>query len=235
MSIAGSCPPRRSSAAASASPSEPGSRSRTRAATRCRWPLRGRRARGGRLLRVAQPRRALVAPGRVRVREQQRGRARLRRWRVPHLGVGRRRPHEDPGDLRDPGRDGRRARRGGCATTWPPARSRTPARARARTSSTSPRPASPARSRCGRTCPPAPPRSRWPGTTRAWPASTRPGTASTTRCFGYARELLASGDISQDDLTKLDAQVSERVAEARQFALDSPRPTPESALDHVFA
>ena len=51
----------------------------------------------------------------------------------------------------------------------------------------------------------------------------------------YSRELLASGDISQEDLTELDAQVSERIAEARSFALDSPRPKPESALDHVFA
>jgi pyruvate dehydrogenase E1 component alpha subunit len=53
--------------------------------------------------------------------------------------------------------------------------------------------------------------------------------------LGYARKLLASGEISQDELTALDARVRERVAEARQFALDSPRPTPESALDHVFA
>jgi hypothetical protein len=29
--------------------------------------------------------------------------------------------------------------------------------------------------------------------------------------------------------------VTDRIAEARQFALDSPRPTPESALDNVFA
>jgi acetoin:2,6-dichlorophenolindophenol oxidoreductase subunit alpha len=51
----------------------------------------------------------------------------------------------------------------------------------------------------------------------------------------YARQLLAEGAIGQDELTELDAQVSERIAEARQFALDSPRPTPESALDNVFA
>ena len=51
----------------------------------------------------------------------------------------------------------------------------------------------------------------------------------------YARQLLADGDISQDELTEMDARVRERIAEARQFALDSPRPTPESALDHVFA
>jgi TPP-dependent pyruvate/acetoin dehydrogenase alpha subunit len=53
--------------------------------------------------------------------------------------------------------------------------------------------------------------------------------------LGYARQLLASGDISQDELTDLDARTRERIAEARQFALDAPRPTPESALDHVFA
>jgi TPP-dependent pyruvate/acetoin dehydrogenase alpha subunit len=51
----------------------------------------------------------------------------------------------------------------------------------------------------------------------------------------YARELLSSGDITQDELTDMDARTRERIAEARKFALDSPRPTPESALDHVFA
>ena len=53
--------------------------------------------------------------------------------------------------------------------------------------------------------------------------------------LGYARKLLAEGDITQDELTEIDGRASERIAEARQFALDSPRPTPESALDHVFA
>ena len=53
--------------------------------------------------------------------------------------------------------------------------------------------------------------------------------------LGYARKLLGSGDVTQDELTEMDARVSERIAEARQFALDSPRPTPESALDNVFA
>jgi acetoin:2,6-dichlorophenolindophenol oxidoreductase subunit alpha len=53
--------------------------------------------------------------------------------------------------------------------------------------------------------------------------------------LGYARQLLADGEISQEELTEMDARTRERVAEARQFALDSPRPTPESALDNVFA
>jgi pyruvate dehydrogenase E1 component alpha subunit len=51
----------------------------------------------------------------------------------------------------------------------------------------------------------------------------------------YAHQLVAAGDVSEDELTQLDAQVRERLAEARRFALDSPRPTPESALDNVFA
>jgi pyruvate dehydrogenase E1 component alpha subunit len=51
----------------------------------------------------------------------------------------------------------------------------------------------------------------------------------------YARQLLADGVISQEELADLDAQVTEHIASARQFALDSPRPTPESALDNVFA
>ena len=51
----------------------------------------------------------------------------------------------------------------------------------------------------------------------------------------YARELLAAGEIDQAGLTELDGRARERIAEARRFALDSPRPTPESALDHVFA
>jgi TPP-dependent pyruvate/acetoin dehydrogenase alpha subunit len=51
----------------------------------------------------------------------------------------------------------------------------------------------------------------------------------------YARKLLGSGDISQDELTAMDEQQTARIAEAREFAMDSPRPAPESALEHVFA
>ncbi|MEA2332405.1 MAG: acetoin:2,6-dichlorophenolindophenol oxidoreductase subunit alpha [Thermoleophilaceae bacterium] len=51
----------------------------------------------------------------------------------------------------------------------------------------------------------------------------------------YARQLLAAGEIDQDELKELDRRVRERIAEARQYALDSPRPAPDSALDHVFA
>ena len=51
----------------------------------------------------------------------------------------------------------------------------------------------------------------------------------------YARKLLGSDEISQDELTEMDEQQKARIAEAREFALESPRPTPESALEHVFA
>ena len=51
----------------------------------------------------------------------------------------------------------------------------------------------------------------------------------------YARELLAAGDIDQEELGRLDARARAQIAEARQFALDSPRPAPDSALDYVFA
>jgi pyruvate dehydrogenase E1 component alpha subunit len=53
--------------------------------------------------------------------------------------------------------------------------------------------------------------------------------------LGYARKLLAAGEISQDELTEMDERTRQRIAEAREFALAEPRPTPESALDNVFA
>ena len=51
----------------------------------------------------------------------------------------------------------------------------------------------------------------------------------------YARELLEAGDISQEDLIEIDERATETIAKAREFALASDRPTPESALDNVFA
>jgi TPP-dependent pyruvate/acetoin dehydrogenase alpha subunit len=51
----------------------------------------------------------------------------------------------------------------------------------------------------------------------------------------YARKMLAADEIGRDELSDLDRRVSERIAEAKRFALDSPKPAPETALDHVFA
>ena len=50
----------------------------------------------------------------------------------------------------------------------------------------------------------------------------------------YARKLLGSGELSQEQLTEMDEQATKRIAEAREFALESARPAPESALEHVF-
>ena len=51
----------------------------------------------------------------------------------------------------------------------------------------------------------------------------------------YARGLLAAGATTRDDLLALDARVSARIADARRFALNSPLPPAETALDHVLA
>ncbi|MQA74059.1 MAG: hypothetical protein GEU88_06930 [Solirubrobacterales bacterium] len=51
----------------------------------------------------------------------------------------------------------------------------------------------------------------------------------------YARELLASGDLSRDELAELDARVTARIAEASEFALAGSPPAPESVNDYVFA
>ena len=51
----------------------------------------------------------------------------------------------------------------------------------------------------------------------------------------YARALLKSGDVTEEELTEMDERATSVIAEAREFALESPRPSPESALDNVFA
>ncbi len=51
----------------------------------------------------------------------------------------------------------------------------------------------------------------------------------------HARGLLAAGDATRGELLALDAEVSARMARARTFALESPLPAAETALDHVLA
>jgi acetoin:2,6-dichlorophenolindophenol oxidoreductase subunit alpha len=50
----------------------------------------------------------------------------------------------------------------------------------------------------------------------------------------YARRLLGEGELSQEELAEIDKRVSERLVEAREFALSSPLPSPDSALENVF-
>ncbi len=52
--------------------------------------------------------------------------------------------------------------------------------------------------------------------------------------FLYARKLLAAGEMTRDEITAIDRDVSEGMDAARQFALDSPLPAAETALDKVF-
>lgn len=51
----------------------------------------------------------------------------------------------------------------------------------------------------------------------------------------YARDLLAAGHVDEDSALEIDATVRDQMEQAVRFALDSPYPPPEAALDHVFA
>jgi TPP-dependent pyruvate/acetoin dehydrogenase alpha subunit len=51
----------------------------------------------------------------------------------------------------------------------------------------------------------------------------------------FVRELVADGAMTKQDTDAMDRQVRKAVAEAVRFALESPAPKAESALDHIFA
>jgi TPP-dependent pyruvate/acetoin dehydrogenase alpha subunit len=51
----------------------------------------------------------------------------------------------------------------------------------------------------------------------------------------FVRELMSGGQISKEVVLELDRETSARVREGLVFALDSPYPSPEEALEHVFA
>lgn len=53
--------------------------------------------------------------------------------------------------------------------------------------------------------------------------------------FLYVRHLIAEGVLSEAEVIALDKDVCARLAAAREFALSSPLPTAETALEHVFA
>jgi len=53
--------------------------------------------------------------------------------------------------------------------------------------------------------------------------------------FLYVRKLLKEGAVTRDEVTALDRKVEGEMAAARKFAVDSPLPSAETALDHVFA
>jgi len=51
----------------------------------------------------------------------------------------------------------------------------------------------------------------------------------------YARELVASGGFSHDEIARLDAAVSSEADEAARFAVASPLPEPKAALNFAYA
>ena len=51
----------------------------------------------------------------------------------------------------------------------------------------------------------------------------------------FTRDLLAAGAATQDEILALDRAVRGEMARARTFALESPEPAPEAALEDVFA
>jgi pyruvate dehydrogenase E1 component alpha subunit len=51
----------------------------------------------------------------------------------------------------------------------------------------------------------------------------------------YARELLSSGEISQEELTETDQRVRDRITEAREWALQGEPTAPETINEYTFA
>ena len=51
----------------------------------------------------------------------------------------------------------------------------------------------------------------------------------------FTRELIEVGNLTPEQALEIDAGVKAQMKEAVQFALDSPYPPPEAALDHVYA
>lgn len=51
----------------------------------------------------------------------------------------------------------------------------------------------------------------------------------------YLRELLDAGHLAPEDALAIDASARDEMASAVRFALDSPYPRPEEALEHVYA
>ena len=95
---------------------------------------------------------------------------------------------------------------------------------------------------------------RWPGNRPLWPklltGTTDPAMAwdparipkdhaewhTTHDCvLRYTRELLAAGAATPDAVLAIDGEVRAAIARARAFALESPEPAPEAALEDVFA
>jgi pyruvate dehydrogenase E1 component alpha subunit len=51
----------------------------------------------------------------------------------------------------------------------------------------------------------------------------------------FVRALVADGIVTKPDVEAMDGKVRKAIADAARFALDSPEPKAQSALDHIFA
>ena len=75
----------------------------------------------------------------------------------------------------------------------------------------------------------------WTWDAESAPESIRRWSQESDPVLLYARELLASGALNREALLELDRQVREEAQRAAEFALNSPMPKPEAALEHAFA
>jgi pyruvate dehydrogenase E1 component alpha subunit len=94
---------------------------------------------------------------------------------------------------------------------------------------------------------------RWPGSSPLWPelatVTDLDAAWDSTRIAGphadwsrhhdpllrVARELVAAGHATRDELKASDKNARDRIAAAEKFAIDSPMPAPATVGDHVFA
>ena len=95
---------------------------------------------------------------------------------------------------------------------------------------------------------------RWPGSVPLWPELI-PGATDMTMAWDetkitgehagwirkhdpvlrFARDLIADTVLTQAEVLAIDKRVNERLETARSFAIASPLPKPESAIEGVFA
>jgi pyruvate dehydrogenase E1 component alpha subunit len=75
----------------------------------------------------------------------------------------------------------------------------------------------------------------WTWSPESAPESVRRWEQESDPVLLYARELMASGALTREALLDLDRQVREEAQRAADFALKSPMPKPEAALEHAFA
>lgn len=75
----------------------------------------------------------------------------------------------------------------------------------------------------------------WAWSPESAPEVVRRWTVESDPVIIFARTLLENKVLTREELVQLDGEVRLEVEQAAQFALNSPLPAPEAALDHVYA